>query len=71
MKSQVWIGLAEIRLASRDDYFTMKARIIREARIAQAAAIRAALAATIAAVIAFATRLNHPPCASPEPEHGD
>jgi hypothetical protein len=49
---------AEIRLASRDDYSAMKARIIREARSAQAAAIRAALAATIAAVIAVATRLT-------------
>jgi hypothetical protein len=71
MTSRIGIGLAEIRLASHDDYSTMKARIIREARIAQAAAIRAAFAATIASVIAFATRLNRPPCPSPEPEHGD
>jgi hypothetical protein len=50
----------------------MKERIIREARVAQAAAIRAAFAQSIAAVVAFAARLNHPPCLpSPEPEHGD
>jgi ABC-type tungstate transport system substrate-binding protein len=50
----------------------MKEKLIREARIAQAAAIRAAFARLIAAIVACAARLSPPPyLPSPEPEHGD
>jgi hypothetical protein len=74
MQMRNWIeaGVTEIRLKSPADYSAMKERIIREARAAQAAAVRAALARMIAAVIALAAQLNHPTCLpSPEPEHGD
>ena len=60
-------GLPEIRRMSPADYSAMKQRVIREARIAQAAAIRRAFARLFAAV-----RPNLPTCLpSPEPEHGD
>jgi hypothetical protein len=72
MTNRIEAGVSEIRLKSSADYFAMKERIIREARVAQAAAIRAAFARLITAMVAFAARLNHPPCLpSPEPEHGD
>jgi hypothetical protein len=72
VKTRIEAGAAEIRLMSPADYFAMKEKLIREARVAQAAAIRATFAQSIAAVVAFAARLNHPPCLpSPEPEHGD
>jgi hypothetical protein len=62
---------SQIRLKSPADYSAMKERIIREARVARAAAIRAAVARLIAAA-AYVARLNHPPCLpSPKPEHGD
>ena len=67
IKSREEAGISEIRRMSPADYFAMKDKLIREARIAQAAAIRAAFAGLIAAA-----RLNHPTCLpSPEPEHGD
>ena len=72
MTNRIEAGVSEIRLKSPADYYAMKEKLIREARVAQAAAIRAAFARLIAAVVAFAARLNHPPCLpSPEPEHGD
>jgi len=72
VKNRIEAAVPEIRLTSPADYFAMKEKLIREARVAQAAAIRAACARLIAAVVAFATRLNHSPCLpSPEPEHGD
>jgi hypothetical protein len=72
LRNRIEAGVGEIRLKWPADYSAMKERIIREARVAQAAAIRAAFARLIAAVVAFAARLNHPPCLpSPEPEHGD
>ena len=72
VKNRIEAGAAEIRLMSPADYSAMKEKLIREARIAQAAAIRAAFAALVAAVAAFAARLTHPTCLpSPEPEHGD
>jgi hypothetical protein len=72
MTNRIEAGVSEIRLKSPADYYAMKERIIREARVAQAAAIRATFARLIAAMVAFAARLNHPPCLpSPEPEHGD
>ena len=72
MANRIEAGVSEIQLKPPADYSAMKERIIREARIAQAAAIRAAFATLIAAVAAFAIRLNHPPCLpSPEPEPGD
>jgi hypothetical protein len=72
MTNRIEAGVTESRLKSPADYSAMKERIIREARVAQAAAIRATFAQSIAAVVAFAARLNHPPCLpSPEPEHGD
>ena len=72
IENRIEAGATEIRLMSPADYSAMKEKLIREARIAQAAAIRAAFARLIAAVVAFAARLNHPPCLpSPEPEHGD
>ena len=72
VKNRIEAGAAEIRLMSPADYSAMKEKLIREARIAQAAAIRAAFAGLIAAVTAFVARLNHPSCLpSPEPEHGD
>jgi hypothetical protein len=60
--------LAESRRLSPADYFAMKQRIVRQARAAQAAAIRGALANLIAAVVSFATRPFLP---SPKPEHGN
>lgn len=70
MRNRIEAGASEMK--SPSDYSAMKERIIQEARIAQAAAIRAAFATLIAAVAAFAIRLNHPPCLpSPQPEHGD
>jgi hypothetical protein len=72
LRSRIEAGVSEIRLKPPADYSAMKERIIREARVAQAAAVRAAFARLIAAVVAFAARLNHPPCLpSPEPEHRD
>jgi hypothetical protein len=72
VKNRIEASEAEIQLISPADYSAMKERIIREARVAQAAAIRAAFARLIAAVVAFAARLTHPTCLpSPEPEHGD
>ncbi|HVQ68151.1 MAG TPA: hypothetical protein VMT08_11690 [Bradyrhizobium sp.] len=72
VKNRIAAGAPEIRPTSPAEYSAMKEKLIREARIAQAAAIRAAFAGLIAAVTAFAARLNHPPCLpSPEPEHGD
>lgn len=58
---------ADSRL-SPAEYFAMKQRIVRQARIAQAAAIRRALACLIATAVKFATRAFVP---SPNPEHGD
>jgi ABC-type tungstate transport system substrate-binding protein len=40
---------------SHADYSAMKDKLVREARVAQAAAIRAAFARPIAAIVAFAT----------------
>lgn len=54
-------GLSEIQRMSPADYAAMKQRIIREARIAQAAAIRGA----------FAAVRPTPPTRLPQPEHGD
>jgi hypothetical protein len=72
MTNLIEAGVTEIRLKSPADYSAMKERLIQEARVAQAAAIRTAFARLIATVATFATRLNHPPCLpSPEPEHGD
>jgi hypothetical protein len=72
IRNRIEAGVTEIQLTSSADYSAMKERIIREARVAQAAAVRAACARLIAAIGAFATRPNHPPCLpSPEPEHGD
>jgi len=72
VKNRIEAAIPDIRLTSPADYSAMKEELIREARAAQAAAIRAACARLIAAVVAFATRLDHPPCLpSPEPEHGD
>jgi hypothetical protein len=72
IRNRIEAGVTEIQLTSPADYSAMKERIIREARVAQAAAVRAACARLIAAIGAFATRPNHPPCLpSPEPEHGD
>ena len=47
---------ADSRRLSSADYFAMKQRIVQQARAAQAAAIRGALARLIAMVIGFATR---------------
>jgi hypothetical protein len=72
VENRIEAGAPEIQLMSHADYSAMKEKLIREARIAQAAAIRAAFARLIAAVVAFAARLNHPTRPpSPEPEHGD
>jgi hypothetical protein len=72
IRTRIEAGVTEIPLKSPADYSAMKERIIREARIAQAAAVRAAFTRLIAAVVALAARLNHPACLpSPEPEHGD
>jgi len=72
LRNRIEAGVTEIRLKSLADYSAMKERIIREARAAQAAAIRAVFAGLIAAVIALVAHLNHPTCLpSPEPEHGD
>ena len=72
VKNRIEAGTGEIRLMSPADYSAMKEKLIREARIAQAAAIRAAFARSIAAVTALAARLTHPTCLpSPKPEHGD
>jgi ABC-type tungstate transport system substrate-binding protein len=47
-------SVTEIRRISPADYSAMKDKLVREAQIAQAAAIRAAFARLIAAVVAFA-----------------
>jgi hypothetical protein len=47
-------SVTEIRRMSRADYSAMKDKLVREAQIAQAAAIRAAFARLIAAIVAFA-----------------
>ncbi len=71
-KNRIGAAAGEIQMKLPADYSAMKEKLIREARAAQAAAIRAACARLITAVVAFATRLSHPPCLpSPEPEHGD
>lgn len=44
----------EIRRMSRADYSAMKDKLVREARIARAGAIRVAFARLIAAIAAFA-----------------
>ena len=72
VKNRIEAAAGEIQLKSPANYSAMKEKLIREARIAQAAAVRAAFARLIAAVVTFAARLTHPPCLpSPEPEHGD
>jgi ABC-type tungstate transport system substrate-binding protein len=72
VENRIEAGVPEIRPMSPADYSAMKEKLIREARVAQAAAIRAAFARLIATIVAFAARLNHPPCLpSPQPEHGD
>ena len=72
VENRIEAGVSEIRLKPPADYSAVKEKLIREARVAQAAAIRAAFATLIAAVASFATRLSHPPCwPSPKPEHGD
>jgi ABC-type tungstate transport system substrate-binding protein len=72
VENRIEAGVPKIRPTSPADYSAMKEKLIREARVAQAAAIRAAFARLIAAVTAFATRLNRPTCLpSPQPEHGD
>jgi hypothetical protein len=72
MTNLIEAGASEVQPKLPADYSAMKEKLIREARVAQAAAIRAAFATLIAAVASFATRLSHPPCwPSPEPEHGD
>ena len=61
----------EVQRMSPADYSAMKERLIREARIAQAAAIRTAFARSIAAIVRIA-RLNDPTfLPPPEPKHGD
>ena len=72
IKSRVKADACEVQRMSPADYFALKEKLIREARIAQAAAIRAAFARSIAAIVARIARLNHPTfLPSPEPEHGD
>ena len=72
VKNRIEATVPEIHPMSPADYSAMKEKPIREARIAQAAAIRAAFARSVAAVVAFAVRPNHPTCLpSPKPEHGD
>ena len=72
VKNRIEATVPEIHPMSPADYSAMKEKLIREARIAQAAAIRAGFARLIAAIVAFAARLTHPPCLpSPQPEHGD
>jgi hypothetical protein len=62
----------QIQRMSPADYSAMKENLIRQARIAQAAAIRAAFTRLIAAVVAMAARQNHQTCLSaPQPKHGD
>ena len=71
VKNRIEAGAAEIRLMSPADYSAMKEKLIREARIAQAAAIRTAFARLIAAIVRIA-RLNDPTfLPPPEPKHGD
>ena len=72
VENRIEAGVPELQPMSPADYSVMKEKLIREARVAQAAAIRAAFARLIAAIVAFAARLNHPPSLpSPQPEHGD
>jgi len=59
---------AESRRMSPAEYFAMKQRIVQQARTAQAAAIRAALASLIAAAFNLATRPSLP---LPKPRHGE
>jgi hypothetical protein len=59
---------AKSRRISPAEYFAMKQRVIRQARAAQAAAIRAALASLIAAAVSLATR---PALPLPKPKHGE
>ena len=51
---QIEVPATGIRM-SPADYSAMKDKLVREARIAQAAAIRAAFARLIATAVAFAT----------------
>ena len=53
VENRIEAGAAEIRRMSPADYSAMKEKLIREARVAQAAAIRAAFAALIAAVVSL------------------
>jgi hypothetical protein len=72
VKNRDEAAVPEIQRKSPADYSAMKEKLIREARVAQAAAVRAACARLIAAIVAFVARLNPPPCLpSPQPEHGD
>ena len=72
MTNLIEAGASEVQPKLPADYSAMKEKLIREARVAQAAAIRAAFATLIASVASLATRLSHLPCRpSPEPEHGD
>jgi hypothetical protein len=58
----------ESRRKSPVEYFAMKQRIIRHARVAQAAAIRAALTSLFVTLIRLAKRPFLP---APKPEHGE
>jgi hypothetical protein len=72
VKNRIEVAASEIQMKSPADYSAMKEKLIREARVAQAAAIRAAFTGLIAVVVALAARLNYPTCLpSPKPEHGD
>jgi len=51
---QIEVPATGIRMSAAD-YSALKDKLVREARIAQAAAIRSAFARLIAAVVAFAT----------------
>jgi ABC-type tungstate transport system substrate-binding protein len=53
VKDRIEATVREIQPMSPADYSAMKEKLIREARIAQAAAIRAAFARLIAAIVAF------------------
>jgi hypothetical protein len=61
IKNQIEGRIPEIRRMSPADCSAMKEELIREARVAQAAAVRAAFARLIAAVVAFATRSHKAP----------
>jgi ABC-type tungstate transport system substrate-binding protein len=72
MTNRIEASVTEIRMKSPADYSAMKEKLIREARVAQAAAVRAGFSRLIAAIVALAARPSHPACLpSPKPEHGD